>query len=378
MGWGTGTNAAKKAIPPRVVPTAVRWQVLEDKLNEQQRALIADAKDFIRGKKKATEKNRDQIDRSLTALASYACTHIDNISERNAFYDELNTQLAKLRDEVFKRTGMDCAPLHLKVNADRAIQGFCAKFMDTPQGTEIMNAALMLNTPLVVNVIKQRFPGLIRDNDLFQEAVNVGLWGHSLKSGEKPQSAYDDTQEETRLEKLQRATSGLSSTSLAAAFIKWNPAQSKLATYATYSVRSAVGRYAETQREMWQRTEQREDEYEIEPKEVMRLSKDRDPLDEAIDAEQREQLREWLDCLPARERAVIEMRFGMFEPCGHSYTLKQVGERLGLTRERARQIEAAALVKLQDAASGMPLSPVTEKVAVASVKPAVAEGRQIA
>ncbi|MBW3664867.1 MAG: RNA polymerase sigma factor [Actinobacteria bacterium] len=46
-----------------------------------------------------------------------------------------------------------------------------------------------------------------------------------------------------------------------------------------------------------------------------------------------------------RERVVLEMRFGVRD--GETHTLEQVGEALGLTRERIRQIEAKALAKLR-------------------------------
>ena len=50
--------------------------------------------------------------------------------------------------------------------------------------------------------------------------------------------------------------------------------------------------------------------------------------------------REALNRLDPREAAVIAMRFGLED--GREYTLEQVGERFGLTRERIRQIQAKA------------------------------------
>jgi RNA polymerase primary sigma factor len=50
--------------------------------------------------------------------------------------------------------------------------------------------------------------------------------------------------------------------------------------------------------------------------------------------------------LSEREKLVLQMRFGLGE--GHIYPLEKIGERLGLTRERVRQIEAQALRKLRD------------------------------
>jgi RNA polymerase sigma factor (sigma-70 family) len=50
--------------------------------------------------------------------------------------------------------------------------------------------------------------------------------------------------------------------------------------------------------------------------------------------------------LSEREKLVLQMRFGLGD--GHVYPLEKIGERLGLTRERVRQIEAQALRKLRE------------------------------
>jgi RNA polymerase primary sigma factor len=52
-----------------------------------------------------------------------------------------------------------------------------------------------------------------------------------------------------------------------------------------------------------------------------------------------------LEMLTARERAIIEMRFGLID--GVSCTLEELGGRYKVTRERIRQIEAKALRKLR-------------------------------
>ncbi len=59
----------------------------------------------------------------------------------------------------------------------------------------------------------------------------------------------------------------------------------------------------------------------------------------------KERIDEVLRCLPPRDRQVIEMRFGLRE--GHPHTLDEVAQTLGITRERVRQIEMRALLKLR-------------------------------
>ena len=52
-----------------------------------------------------------------------------------------------------------------------------------------------------------------------------------------------------------------------------------------------------------------------------------------------------LTALSPRERRVIQLRFGLVDD--HQRTLEEVGRRLGVTRERARQIETTALRRLR-------------------------------
>ncbi len=58
-------------------------------------------------------------------------------------------------------------------------------------------------------------------------------------------------------------------------------------------------------------------------------------------------IRKRLQTMDAREAAVLKMRFGLEDR--QPRTLKEIGEVLGLTRERVRQIESEALEKLADA-----------------------------
>jgi RNA polymerase primary sigma factor len=59
----------------------------------------------------------------------------------------------------------------------------------------------------------------------------------------------------------------------------------------------------------------------------------------------REQLNEILEQLPPREVRILQLRYGLLD--GQVYTLEEVGRKMGVTRERVRQIEAQALSRLR-------------------------------
>ncbi len=65
-----------------------------------------------------------------------------------------------------------------------------------------------------------------------------------------------------------------------------------------------------------------------------------------VDGEERLILSQRLERLDDRERAILNLRYGLdgTEPL----TLKEIGRRLGFTREWVRKIEIRALRKLQD------------------------------
>ena len=69
------------------------------------------------------------------------------------------------------------------------------------------------------------------------------------------------------------------------------------------------------------------------------------PSDAASLTMLRTEVEDILDTLTPRERRVLQLRFGLID--GHQRTLKEVGKRFGVTRERIRQIEAKALRKLR-------------------------------
>lgn len=59
----------------------------------------------------------------------------------------------------------------------------------------------------------------------------------------------------------------------------------------------------------------------------------------------REHLDEMLDTLPPREARILQLRYGLND--GKILTLNEVGRKMGVTRERVRQIEAQALRRLR-------------------------------
>jgi len=59
----------------------------------------------------------------------------------------------------------------------------------------------------------------------------------------------------------------------------------------------------------------------------------------------REHLEAVMDTLPPREVRILQLRYGLLD--GQAYTLEEVGRKMGVTRERVRQIEAQALSRLR-------------------------------
>lgn len=78
------------------------------------------------------------------------------------------------------------------------------------------------------------------------------------------------------------------------------------------------------------------------------------PLEEALRALVRARIDEVLRSLPAREREVIALRFGLAD--GEARTLQEIADALGLTRERIRQIEKKALRTLRQTSAMRSLS----------------------
>jgi RNA polymerase primary sigma factor len=79
-----------------------------------------------------------------------------------------------------------------------------------------------------------------------------------------------------------------------------------------------------------------------------------DPIESADLSLEQQRVREALADLPERERLVLELRFG-FAPGEDAASLEQIGKKLGLTRERIRQLETSALGRLEQRLRTEPL-----------------------
>ena len=80
--------------------------------------------------------------------------------------------------------------------------------------------------------------------------------------------------------------------------------------------------------------------------ELVMDERSRSPADEMLENDTMEQVRNMMQDLDEREYTVLKMRFGLNDT--EPRTLKEIGELLGLTRERVRQIETEALKRLGD------------------------------
>jgi DNA-directed RNA polymerase sigma subunit (sigma70/sigma32) len=69
------------------------------------------------------------------------------------------------------------------------------------------------------------------------------------------------------------------------------------------------------------------------------------PLDQAMEAETRSAVKAGLKELPRRQRIILSMRHGIDYP--RECTLDEIGDALGLSRERIRQVEKAAVASVR-------------------------------
>lgn len=117
----------------------------------------------------------------------------------------------------------------------------------------------------------------------------------------------------------------------------------KFSTYATWAIVKNYARSVPEQRYLGTRYVTGQDEaLESAPdhREMPALESDRRKVRELIDA--------GLSELTDREREVLRGHFGLHRKCGTAATLEELGRRLGVTKERVRQIEQKALARMRE------------------------------
>lgn len=119
----------------------------------------------------------------------------------------------------------------------------------------------------------------------------------------------------------------------------------KFSTYGTWAVMKSFARSQPAESTLQSRFRTGRDETIESSRDVRENEMQR----ESDNRRQHEALMSALDHLEPRERAIIMYRFGL-GTSGEAETLEQVGRRLGVTKERIRQLELRALQKLKQLA----------------------------
>jgi RNA polymerase sigma factor (sigma-70 family) len=122
------------------------------------------------------------------------------------------------------------------------------------------------------------------------------------------------------------------------------PTEAELATEAELSV-ERLRQLRQTMRDSVSLDRRVGDDGETELSDVIADHNSPDPGSLATDSDTRERLRLALAGLEERDRTILTLRYGLD---GHPpHTLEQIGTRIGITRERVRQMEHRALARLR-------------------------------
>src|SRR6266853_1828361 len=113
----------------------------------------------------------------------------------------------------------------------------------------------------------------------------------------------------------------------------------RFSTYASYWIKQAIRVYNAAPQ-----TDQADSGWSLD--EMVMDGHSKSPDMEMVEADDLHHVLDLLDKMDKREATVLRMRFGLDDE--EPKTLKEIGECLGLTRERVRQIESEALSKLSE------------------------------
>lgn len=123
---------------------------------------------------------------------------------------------------------------------------------------------------------------------------------------------------------------------------------SRFSTYASYCIRHFILNAFKKKKSVMKSIDA---EFREESASILESYADKrqsNPVDEAISREHIALIRKMMNTLPERERMIIDLRYGLGEDYGKSYTLKEIGEMLSLSRERVRQIQRDSIKKIQE------------------------------
>jgi RNA polymerase primary sigma factor len=362
-----GARRAPKITARRrdnLVEALAEADISEKRLEEVKESLLSTA-EFVRALRRRLVEHRERCAHERRLLERYAKDHAEGKMSRTKFIDltgfspgEMKRELEEV-DAIEKRCAGQARllPVSLAALFDWELR---AREIDDKRNAAKMDLT-RANIRLVVSIAKRFSHAKMELSDLIQEGV-LGLMRavdkFDYRKGfrfstyatwwirQSVRRAITDQAETVRVpvhifelrEKAKRIRRN---------FIETRGREPTLAEYARRLrvTKTIVTRVLETEGETLSLSGQAhaEDESGFEERVAEREAKE--PLNGIRREMQAKEIAVALEGLPERQSAIVRLRFGIGEE--RSYTLEEVGRRFGLTRERVRQIEKAALAKLK-------------------------------